>query len=120
MIMMTMIKIRTKIMIPNAKLSTSKETIVETSPMIVAASVVSPTASLRATSVLLLLALVLIAEASLLLLSIGFAAESKADNSDLTLSPAAPPTFVIVLIPLKRLVFDFDSSSGLLAKDNEK
>ena len=118
--MMTMLKIGVKIMIPSTKLSTATETIFETSPMIVAASEVSPAASLRAILALLLLAPLLLTGASLLLLIIGFAAESKADNSELMLSPAAPPTFVIVLIPLKRLVFDFDSSSGFLAKDNDR
>jgi len=49
----------------------------------------------------------------------GFVTESNADSSALTLSPAAPPTFVMALMPLNRLVFDLDNSSGLLANDND-
>jgi len=121
MIIMMMMLIRVRIMIPGTKLSTAIDTIFEIRLMKVTASVVSPAASLRALLLLLLLALLLlVADVSLLVLIIGFVAESKADNSDFTLSPAAPPTFVMVLMPVNRLVFDLDSSSGFLAKDNEK
>ena len=118
MIMMMMMTMTMMMMIPSTNLPTAPAMISETRLMRVTASVVSPAASLRVL-LLLLAPLLLLADVSLLVLMIDFVAESKADSSALTLSPAAPPTFVMALMPLNRLVFDLDNSSGLLANDDD-
>ena len=102
-------------MLPKTKLSIAIEAILDTRLTIAVASVVLVVARLRLPIVLPLLPSLLVF-LSLLVLLIDMVDESIDDSNGITLSIDTPSSLVIVLILLKRLVLDFDISSGLFAK----